>query len=90
MVAVGKPSARRLEGVQIDALLCHGSPQAFDEHVVHPAPFTIHADLHFGCPQNAGDGWLVNWLPLVMLGYPACHGLLQRLDAKGSVHGIGQ
>lgn len=33
-----------LECVQIDAFVFERSPQAFDKHIVHPAPASIHAD----------------------------------------------
>jgi len=63
VVIVGEPApearpqfAAGLEGGEIHALVLHGSPQPFNEDVIHPAAWPIHADRHLCCPQHAGKG----------------------------------
>ena len=34
----------RFVGVQVDVFIFQTSPQPFDEHVVNPAAFAVHAD----------------------------------------------
>ena len=54
-VVIGDPPAKAspelragLEGMEIDALVLQGSPEAFDEYIVHPPASAIHADADFG------------------------------------------
>src|SRR6516162_1441407 len=42
--------------LEIDLLVLERAPQPLDEHVVHPAPATIHRDAHAGSRQRAGEG----------------------------------
>ena len=49
--------AHAVVSVQIDLLVFHAAPQPFDEHVVPPRPFAVHADLDVVLGQHAGEGW---------------------------------
>ena len=42
-------------GVEIDLLVLETSPEAFDEHIVDPATFTIHADPDAVALEHAGE-----------------------------------
>ena len=47
-VIARQPLVRGLDGVvcvQIDLLVFEALPESFDEHVVPPTPFSVHADL---------------------------------------------
>src|ERR1700693_4936384 len=43
-------------GSQIDLLVFDAAPQPFDEHVVAPGPFAIHADGDAVAGKQAGEG----------------------------------
>jgi len=54
-----QPRARvlnRLVGVQIDFLVLHATPQTFDEHVVAPRAFAVHADRDAAILEHRGEG----------------------------------
>ena len=40
--------AARLKGVQVDALILEGPPEALDHDVVRPAPLAVHGNLDTG------------------------------------------
>jgi hypothetical protein len=42
-------------GVQVDMLVLHRAPEPFNEDVVHPSAFAIHADRNVVCLQDAGE-----------------------------------
>src|SRR5215468_3055764 len=42
--------------LEIDVLVFERAPQPLDEHVVHPAPATVHRDPDAGGGQRAGEG----------------------------------
>ncbi len=43
-------------GVEVDFFVFQAAPEAFDEDVVHPAPFAVHADLDAVRFEYAGEG----------------------------------
>src|SRR5271165_4507835 len=42
---------------QIDVLVFQRAPDAFDEHVVHPASASVHRNANAGFDQHAGEGF---------------------------------
>ena len=43
-------------GVEVDFFVFQAAPEAFDEDVVHPAPFAVHADLYAMFLEYVGEG----------------------------------
>src|ERR1035437_2464127 len=43
-------------GSQIDLLVFDAAPQPFDEHIVPPSPFAVHADGDAVPGEHAGEG----------------------------------
>lgn len=61
-IVIGDPGAdpltgfrAGLEGVQVDALVFQGSPEALDHPIIDPAPAAVHRDLHLGVMQYIGE-----------------------------------
>ncbi len=52
----GVELAAVLEGVDVDALVFHASPQALDEDVVVTTPAAVHVDLDAMALEDAGEG----------------------------------
>ena len=79
---------------EVDVLIFHTAPQPFDEDVVHPAAFAIHADFD---PQflQAIDplcrGELTTLIRIEDLGDLASVGqsLVESLQAQACFHGVG-
>lgn len=99
VVIVGEPTRQArpqfgagLKGMEIDALVLHGPPQAFDEDIVNPAAPAIHADRYFGLAQHGGKGVAGELTALIGIedfGLAVTgHGALQSFDAKSSVHRV--
>ncbi|KXN97837.1 hypothetical protein LS48_14620, partial [Aequorivita aquimaris] len=100
-VVIGDPPAKAslqlrsgLEGMEVDALVFQGAPEALDEDVVHPTPPTIHADADLGVAQHAGEGEAGELAALVSvedfrLAEPGKR-LLQRRNTEPGVHGVRQ
>jgi len=80
-------------GVDVDAFVLQGSPQALDEDVVHPAASSVHADFYSGIPQygrKSGAGKLASLIRVENLWTAeAGQSLFQRLDAEIHLHGVG-
>src|SRR3979411_814952 len=82
--------ADALVGAQIHLLVFDAAPPPFDEDVVAPGAFAVHADGDAVAGENAGEcraGELralvgVEYLRLAVTG----QGILQGLDAEGSFH----
>ena len=100
-VVIGHPPVQsgpevrsRFKGVEIDAFVLHGSPEPFDEDVVHPSAPPIHADLDLGVQQDTGEpgaGKLTALIGVEDLWFPeAVQGLFQGLDTEVRLHGVGQ
>src|SRR5262252_7531887 len=53
--------------LEIDVLVFERAPQPLDEHVVHPAPATVHGDPDAGGGQLAVKAALVNWLSVLKI-----------------------
>ena len=83
-----------LERMLIDAFVFEGAPQAFDEHIVHLAAATVHADADLGVLQHGGEGKAGELAALVGVkdvGAPeARQCFLQRHDAKTYIHRVRQ
>ena len=54
-----------LVGVQIHLLVFDALPESFDEHVVPPAPFSVHADLDAVVDQEPGELLAGKLAPLI-------------------------
>lgn len=85
---------RALVGVQVDLLVFEAAPQAFDEHVVDPASFAVHADLYASVFEHLGEGVTGELRPLVSIedlgGALVVQGFAQRLHAEIGVERVGQ
>ena len=72
--------------MQIDLFILHGFPQAFDEDVIAPAAFAIHADLDVVLLKHADErraGELAALIGVHDFRRPVFQkGLFQRLDAR--------
>jgi hypothetical protein len=83
-----------LIGVQVNLLILEAAPQAFDEHVVDPAPFAIHADLDASVFENLGEGLTGELASLVGIedfgGAVVVQGFAQRLHAEFGVECVGE
>ena len=81
-------------GVQVDALILQGPPEAFDEDVVEAAAFPIHRDPGADPFQPVGPGEGRELRPLVGvhdLGRAEpVDGLVQRLDAEVGFQRVGE
>jgi len=58
---------------QVEAFPFHRAPQAFDEDVVHPAPFAVHGNGHSGVFEGLSEfvaGKLPPWSVLRISGTP--------------------
>ena len=82
--------ADALVGSQIDLLVFDAAPQPFDEHVVAPSPFAVHADGDAVAGEQAGEGRAgelraligMKDLQLTLSG----QSIFQRLDAPRCLH----
>src|ERR1700761_7526854 len=82
--------ADALVGSQIDLLVFDAAPQPFDEHVVAPSPFAVHADGDAVAGEQAGEGRAgelraligIEDLRLAVSG----QSIFQRLDAQRRLH----
>src|ERR1700716_1449637 len=79
--------ANAFVGSQIDLLVFDAAPQPFDEHVVPPGSFAIHANRDAVAGERAGEGDAGELRALVGiedfgLAVPR-EGVLQCLDAEG-------
>ncbi len=43
-------------GVEVDVVVLDRSPQAFDEHVVDGAPYSVHRDGDLGVTEHLDEG----------------------------------
>src|SRR6478672_26945 len=72
-------------GSQIDLLVFDAAPQPFDEHIVAPGSFAVHADGDAVVGKQAGE-----LRALVGVEYfrpaVASQGIFQSLDAEGRLH----
>ena len=80
--------------VQINLFILHGFPQPFDEHVVAPAAFAIHADLDFVLLKHADEGRAGELTALVGVHdfrrAVLQNGFLQRFDTRIRRQRVGQ
>src|SRR5271169_3997764 len=71
---------------QIDFLVFDAAPQPFDEHVVPPSAFAVHADRNAVVGKHAGEGPAGELRALVRIEdvrfAVTSQGILQRLDAE--------
>src|SRR5229473_3506460 len=71
-------------GPQIHLLVFDAAPQALDEHVVPPSPFTVHADRNAVAGEHAGEGRARELAALIRVEdfrlAVMSHSILQRLD----------
>ena len=58
-----------LVGLEIDLLVFHAAPQTFDEHVVHPAPASVHTDLDLFALEHAREGRARELAALICIEY---------------------
>lgn len=81
-------------GVQIDLLILEAAPQAFDEHVVDPASFAIHADLYASVFEGLGEGLTGKLASLVGIedlgGAVVVQGFAQCLHVELGVERVGE
>lgn len=56
---------RRLVGAQVDILVLDAAPEPFDENVVDPAAFAVHADVDIVVFEHTGEGVAGELHPLV-------------------------
>ena len=54
--SVSAGGASPASGLEIDAFILQRAPQPLDEHIVHPAASTIHAEADLGVLQYGGEG----------------------------------
>jgi MFS family permease len=77
-------------GSQIDLLVFDAAPQPFDEHIVAPGSFAVHADGDAVVGKQAGEGRAGELRALVGVEYfrpaVASQGIFQSLDAEGRLH----
>src|SRR5664280_569357 len=75
---------------QIDLLIFDAAPQPFDEHIVPPSPFAVHADGDAVLGEHAGEGRAGKLRALIgvedVRPAVASHGIFQGLDAEGRLH----
>ena len=82
-----------LVGMEVDVLIFHALPQAFDKYIIDPAPLAIHAYLDLVGLQHLGEVVTGELAPLVgvedlwraVLG----DGFFERLDAEIRGHADG-
>jgi len=91
-----QPLPQRLAGVecvQVNVLVLEGPPEPLDKDVVLAAAPTVHADSHVIVFQHLGKGVAGKLSALVGIEDGRCtiaaQGLLESLDAKGAVQGVG-
>ena len=76
-------------GPQVDLLVFDGPPESFDEDIVAPGPFAIHADLYLPAGQNldevVGGGARRVWRDVLEEGF-ACglHRIERLIEGRGS------
>src|SRR5208337_5110123 len=77
-------------GVQVDLLVFHAAPQPFDEHVVPPGAFAVHADGDAVPGEHTGEGLARELAALIGIedhGLAVfCQSILQRLDTEHRLH----
>src|SRR5712671_3213322 len=77
-------------GSQIDLLVFDAAPKPFDEHIVPPGPFAIHADGDAVVGKQAGERRTGELRVLVGVedfrSAVTSESILQRLDAEGRLH----
>src|ERR1035437_1069396 len=80
--------------VQIDFLVFHGLPEAFDKDVVAPAAFTVHADLNAILFEHADEGRAGELAALIgvhdLWWAVFQNGFFQRLNTRVSRQRVGQ
>lgn len=100
-VVIGDPPAKvspqlraGLAGLEINTLVLQGSPEAFDEDVVHPKASAVHADADLGLAQHRGAGLRREVDALVGFEDLRCtepsQRILQFRGAEAGVHGVRQ
>jgi len=83
-----------LVGLQVNLLVLDALPEPFNEDVISPATFAVHADRNavgFECLGKFQAGKLTALVAVHNLG-PSVFGnrLIERCDAKVCVHGVGE
>src|SRR5260370_1560109 len=77
-------------GPQIHLLVFDAAPQALDEHIVPPSPFTVHADRNAVGGEHAGEGRASELRALVGIEdvrlAVTSQTILQRLNAELHLH----
>src|SRR5260370_13657021 len=75
---------------QIDLLIFYAAPQSFDEHIVPPSPFAVHANGDVVLGEHAGEGRAGKLRALLGVEHvrPAVRSqsILNGLDAEGRLH----
>ena len=79
--------------IQVNVLVFHGSPQTFDENIIQSPPPAIHADADVSVQQHLRERMTGELHALVGVENHrrvSFQRLLQRIDAEGCVHSVGQ
>ena len=89
---VGPGLRTGLPGAQIHALVCQGSPEAFDEDVVDAAAPAVHRDLDAGAFHAVGPGERRELAALIAVHdlWPAeaVHRFIERLNTELGLVGV--
>ena len=84
----------RVIGIEVDFFVFDAFPGPFNDDVINPSPFSIHADLDLIRSESVGEFCRCELTALVRVENPwgpvSVYGFVKRIQSKSRVHGVRQ